>query len=299
MGLHAPVPAARAYEIAHDKWATRELAERVGIRTPATWRTRDIRDVSEACTAAGYPLVLKIRRGNGSVGLAIVDDAAAIERYFSNRPDFADPVFDFHDVLVQEYVSGETHDLCALFDRGRPVAGLTSRRILTWPREAGAGILVETTRNSDIMDQGLALLSALQWNGPAQVEFKIDGRDGKPTLIEINGRLWGTLALSLAAGVNFPAIACRLALGEPVEERFDYPSGIRQRWLLPYVTRLGWDRGGLAAMWQLLRPRANCRSDLARDDPGPFLALLPVTLSLRRAWHSQLSPLSLGVGSAE
>ena len=113
------------------------------------------------------------------------------------------------------------------------------------------------------------------------------------------GRLWGTLALSLAAGVNFPAMACHLALGEPVEERFDYPSGIRQRWLLPYVTRLGWDRDGLAAMWQLVRPRANCHSDMTRDDPGPFLALLPATLSRRRARQSELSPLLLGVGSAE
>ena len=43
------------------------------------------------------------------------------------------------------------------------------------------------------------------------------GTDGKFYVLEINARYWGSLIGSLSAGVNFPAIACALALGEPVE----------------------------------------------------------------------------------
>jgi len=33
---------------------------------------------------------------------------------------------------------------------------------------------------------------SLDWHGVAMVEFWIDSRDGKPKLMEINPRFWGT-----------------------------------------------------------------------------------------------------------
>jgi hypothetical protein len=43
-----------------------------------------------------------------------------------------------------------------------------------------------------LMECAERLLSAAQWEGPAMVEFKITS-DGTPYLMEINGRLWGSL----------------------------------------------------------------------------------------------------------
>ncbi len=36
------------------------------------------------------------------------------------------------------------------------------------------------------------------------VEFKLDPRDNTPKLMEINPRFWGSLALAIESGVNFP-----------------------------------------------------------------------------------------------
>lgn len=46
-------------------------------------------------------------------------------------------------------------------------------------------------------------------------------------LIEINCRYWGSLLASLAAGVNFPYLACRMALGH----QFDVPSYAKRRFV--------------------------------------------------------------------
>jgi predicted ATP-grasp superfamily ATP-dependent carboligase len=60
------------------------------------------------------------------------------------------------------------------------------------------------------------------------VEFKLD-RDGEVWLMEINPRLWGSLALSIDAGVNFPLGLLRLATGQDPGKQPDY--------LCPYYTR--------------------------------------------------------------
>src|SRR5207249_2900067 len=58
------------------------------------------------------------------------------------------------------------------------------------------------------------LLEALEWHGVAMVEFKREP-DGRFCLMEVNPRLWGSLALAIDAGVNFPLGLWRIAAGEP------------------------------------------------------------------------------------
>jgi predicted ATP-grasp superfamily ATP-dependent carboligase len=68
----------------------------------------------------------------------------------------------------------------------------------------------------------------LGWTGVALVEFK-KGDDYR--LIEVNPRFWGSLPLATRAGVNFPHLLCRAALGESFEPVAAYPEGIRLRFL--------------------------------------------------------------------
>src|SRR5207302_298489 len=60
-------------------------------------------------------------------------------------------------------------------------------------------------------DYAVKLLEALDWTGLAMVEFKV-GADGV-RLMEINGRIWGSLPLAVRSGVDFPAMLAELWLG--------------------------------------------------------------------------------------
>jgi hypothetical protein len=63
------------------------------------------------------------------------------------------------------------------------------------------------------------------------VEFKQDQRDGSLRLMEVNARFWGSLQLAIDAGVNFPELAAKVAVGRPASGPDHYRLGIRSRWL--------------------------------------------------------------------
>lgn len=50
--------------------------------------------------------------------------------------------------------------------------------------------------------------------GPAMVEFRQSESTGEFVLMAINGKFWGSLELSLAAGVNFAADLIRFQRGK-------------------------------------------------------------------------------------
>jgi predicted ATP-grasp superfamily ATP-dependent carboligase len=92
--------------------------------------------------------------------------------------------------------------------------------------------------DQEIVDKSYRLLQAFDWQGPAMVEFKVDARDGQPRLMEINGRFWGSLQLALDAGMNFPLLYYRLAMGEDLPSQIGYKVGVRSRWLLGDLDQL-------------------------------------------------------------
>jgi len=75
------------------------------------------------------------------------------------------------------------------------------------------------------------LLEALNWHGIAEVEFRLDPRDGIPKLMEINGRFWGSLEVAIASGVDFPYLLYRLTVDGDVQKVLNYRVGIKSRWL--------------------------------------------------------------------
>jgi hypothetical protein len=76
-----------------------------------------------------------------------------------------------------------------------------------------------------------ALLGALGWTGLSQLQF-LRGADGRPRVIDFNGRFYGSLALALVAGVNLPALAAALATGRSTAGLGgDAVPGVRYQWL--------------------------------------------------------------------
>ena len=128
------------------------------------------------------------------------------------------------------------------------------------------------------------LLEGVRFHGVAMVEFRYDERTGQCWLLEVNPRFWGSLALAIQSGVDFPYLLYRMATEGDVEPVTTYRTGRVVRWLLgdvgAFVGRLG--RGGDTLPGALTRYRwASGYDDLYLDDPLPF-AVSPV-LSLRKA----------------
>jgi predicted ATP-grasp superfamily ATP-dependent carboligase len=87
------------------------------------------------------------------------------------------------------------------------------RRLREKPATGGISVYCESMAvTPQLGDYATRLLRDMNWEGPAMVEFKWDSSNQRATLIEVNGRFWGSLPLALHAGVDFPAEYLRCVL---------------------------------------------------------------------------------------
>jgi predicted ATP-grasp superfamily ATP-dependent carboligase len=232
-GTLLALPDADAFEIARDKLATVELATRLGVPTPRTILARTAAEALLEAADLRWPVVLKPQasrtvRGRGEVdafGVTYAADRAALEAEMSAFEGRC-------AVLLQEYSGGEGHGVGLLMDRGKPLLAFQHRRLREVPFTGGPSSLRESVAlDPTLFDHSVRLLEALEWTGPAMVEFKV-GPDGA-SLMEINGRLWGSLALAVKSGVDFPGRMVDLFLSPPAEPSpardLRYSVGVRSR----------------------------------------------------------------------
>ena len=207
-----------------------KLAEKQGIPIPKTWYIEDISQVSGLKDSLPYPVVIKPRVSSGAVGICYPKyPGELIEQYLSVHQRFPYP-------MIQELVPRDGPGYGASFlldEKGKLKASFVHKRLREYPVTGGASTLRESVRRDDVRDMALALLKALDWFGVAMVEFKLDPRDCTPKLMEINPRFWGSLALAIEAGVNFPYLLYRMSRGENFKPVEHYEIGKRCRWLLP------------------------------------------------------------------
>jgi predicted ATP-grasp superfamily ATP-dependent carboligase len=144
-----------------------------------------------------------------------------------------------HPFLIQEYIAGTAQGIFALYDHGRPTAFFAHCRVRENPPSGGVSVLSESIPiNPEQQRMAQAILDSVGWHGVAMVEFKV-APDGAPYLMEVNGRFWGSLQLAIDAGVDFPWLLFQLATGKDLDEVNAYSIGVRWRWWLGDLARLG------------------------------------------------------------
>ncbi len=229
------IPDPEAARVASDKRATIDLARSLGIPVPESIPAETPDAIRAAAQDLGYPVVLKpmssrIRGETGGVRQYTVSyalDRAGLERSLAELGDVG--------VLVQRFWQGEGQGVELLLDQGRPVAAFQHRRLREVPVTGGASSLRESMPlDPTLLDQSVRLMGALGFHGLAMVEFRV-GPDG-PVLMEINGRVWGSLPLAVAAGMDFPARLVDLYTQDPARDEVgpagvatDYATGVRAR----------------------------------------------------------------------
>lgn len=134
--------------------------------------------------------------------------------------------------MVQEFIPGSGAGVFALYDKGRAVTFFAHKRLREKPPQGGVSVLSESIAVDPLL-QGYArkLLDHVNWHGVAMVEFRISP-EGRPFLMEVNTRFWGSLQLAVDSGVDFPRWLVELALGQQPVVPEHYRQGQKLRWLL-------------------------------------------------------------------
>jgi predicted ATP-grasp superfamily ATP-dependent carboligase len=236
----APIPGSAQVHLAQDKAEVLRIAQDLGICCPATRILGGQERIEEVALKVEYPAAVKPRWShyhcagrwvNGTVQYAY-DAEDLITEYRAASAQMP-------QVLVQELVPGEGRGVFLLLWDGELKAAFFHRRVREKPPSGGVSVLCESLPLDErLLEQSLRLLKAIQWQGVAMVEYKLDRRDNCAKLMEINGRFWGSLQLAIEAGVNYPLMLYRLAIGEKVVPQLSYRSGVKSRWLLGDLDQL-------------------------------------------------------------
>ena len=292
--FRVPTPAWEAVEPAWDKRRTYALAEELGIPAPRTVVVRSPAELAESGIRPPVALKPAIKEH-----FIYVTKVKALRADTSEELDAAFrqscSVIPAEEVMVQELIpgSGECQfSYCAFFKDGQSVAKMLVRRARQRPVLFGrSSTYVETVDMPELEEPSERFLRAIGYYGLAEMEYKLDERDGRYKLLDVNLRTWGSHTIGWPAGVDFAYLLFRDQVGEPIEP-------VRARAGVKWI-RLATDLP--TSLGQIARGRLSWRVFLqsltsfdieavfARDDPLPGLAeitLLPHLIRTRstRGW---------------
>lgn len=280
---------ADAYARASDKEHVLAVAPAAGIDVPHQMTLEEAAMAAvfvcpwpSGCVIKPARSVVIIDGRTEKVGVRYAASPSDVRAVLASYPPQAYPL------LIQERCPGQGVGVFLLRAEGRTLMAAGHRRIREKPPSGG----VSTCRESVIPEPTLLeacerLLDRLAYEGPAMIEFKHDPATGRAVLMEINARLWGSVQLSVDAGVNFPLALVQWAMGWPVPPQ-QPRAGVRCVWELgelDHALAIGRHTAaalnlppntpvGMMAAWQALVDRRwTDRAEVFNwFDPRPFAA---------------------------
>jgi carbamoyl-phosphate synthase large subunit len=222
--LPALVPDPEITRGTFDKYETHLLLERLGLPSPPT--------VLPGEPVAGFPVMVKPRRGSGARSIHRADDAAA-------AAFFVDYVKE--PTMIQRFMDGPEFSIDTLGDPdGRCLNAIPRTMIESRGGESIKGTVIA---DPELVSLGARVSEALGVRGPATIQVFRDREIGLG-ITDVNTRFGGAFPAPMYAalpGRTYPELIVRMARGEPVEPHVgEFRSGVtftRYYWQLELDSR--------------------------------------------------------------
>jgi carbamoyl-phosphate synthase large subunit len=224
LGVIAAVSALSVTNTCLDKYATYEFGLHKGIRVPKSALGLDNALEQLSNGRLNFPLVIKPRRGQGSIGIETVfaeDELRAgcllaqrkISQIESNN---LLAKFGEENLIIQERISGVEYGLDVVNDlQGRFAACFVKRKLAM---RAGETDVAETVHSPELESFGRLIGDRLGHIGLLDVDVIVD--QFGPCLLEANPRFGGHYPFSHEAGADIPAALIAWAQGKQPEAKF-------------------------------------------------------------------------------
>jgi len=155
-----------------------------------------------------YPFILKPRFGSGGRDVHLIRCPADLEQVPRDGSFFA-----------QEYLPGPEYSVDTYCNKAhQAIACVVRERIKV---DSGVAVVSRTVAEPQIVAFARHIARVVGLRFAANLQFKLDPQ-GRPKLLEINPRFPGTMSLTVAAGVNMPALSLREAARLPLADHYDY-----------------------------------------------------------------------------
>ncbi|MBF0569808.1 MAG: ATP-grasp domain-containing protein [Candidatus Omnitrophica bacterium] len=269
--IRFPLADQEAFSLARDKFKLLLRARAVGVIGPITKLIRTSEDFAQGIRDISFPLVLKPVISTGGRGMHYLLSPSSLNGQFKHMKER------YGDFLMQEYIPGDQYyGVSVIFNRKNQMrSAFVHKKLRQFPVAGGASTYAVSVEHPELVELAETLLQDIGWHGPANIEFKIDARDGKPRLMEVNPRLWGAVQLAIGAGINVPFLLYQLAMTEDIPPTFKYATGVKFRSLFPgdwmhFFSKLSTDKKADFDVFRLFDKEA-CHATWSYADPLPFV----------------------------
>lgn len=267
------LPDLEDWRVAEDKLDYVRRVELAGCPVPETWEVKNREELQTLAEQLSFPLVVKVRMGNGSRGVAIVNNPIELEnRFFTIVKEYNLPPHRWP--ILQQYLNGKKFKLDGVFHEGKSIgSGVFEILRCKGADRFGTSTFRVSKDYPELTKYCHAALESLNWHGMFNTDW-ICGEDGVPRLIDINGRLSGGVAVPYLAGMDLPWLWYQAALSPEEFDRFVQKPEVKVRWLvgdgIGLVEHILGGHFSKAA--SILKPQLGCRhDDFYWNDPLPLL----------------------------
>ncbi|WP_255196469.1 ATP-grasp domain-containing protein [Halorarius litoreus] len=290
------------YLLPNDKGRLFELVEDIDVPAPETTAPESLDEIATIDADRSHTVVIKPRRttyidadGKSHTNrIAGTNYIGPEEDLFERYSEIIDSNVALQEQLplVQEYIDGlETVCTVGLADGDGLVAVFQHEKYRVYPPSGGVGSVRKGIHEPKMREYADRIVNALGWVGPVHVEFMRTPAN-EFYLLEVNGRYWGSTALTVNSGVDIPWLHYQqLVDPEASIRRPDgYRTDVKQRKL--FYQDILWLRENLSqgnywAIAPFITSFATTREEtLDPSDPLPALGIIPRSIDVVRSMRS-------------
>jgi carbamoyl-phosphate synthase large subunit len=196
-GVTIPIPNVQSIEICCDKYLTYKFLQQQKIPTPKTFLAIEVSELNED------KYIVKPRSGRGSKHVYLANNIAETT-FFANY---------VYNPIIQEFIYGIEYSIDTLADLdGNFLYCVVRERIAT---ESGISCKGRIVKNRELEELARKIVTNLTLIGPTCIQIIVTP-DGNPFVLEINLRIGGGAALSIASGVTIINDLIDIAKGKPI-----------------------------------------------------------------------------------
>ncbi len=190
IGVEVLTPDLETARLCYDKYKMYESLKQKGIKTITTYKDFDDFSKSYKEKECGFPLFVKPRTGNGSIGARKIDDYDELKT-ICNREN---------DLIIQEFMGGVESDVDVYIDT------ISGKVVSIFAKEKLAKAIGGTLKGISFKDEKLYraveyVAANFKFNGPTDMEFFY--QNGEYYLSEINPRFSAAYGHAYECGVDF------------------------------------------------------------------------------------------------
>lgn len=158
-----------------------------------------------------YPVLVKPERASYGRMIQRCENPEELKTYYFNSAG------DHNKYIIQPFIIGSDITCNVICKNGEVICHTIQESPIKTGTDFSSNDALTFHDDEEVIKVIRKMMKLLNWNGVACVDMRRDQRDQRVYVLEINGRFWASVVASYyRAGLNFPIIMVKLALGEPL-----------------------------------------------------------------------------------